>query len=1044
VFELDEVIEPVEVFELEEVYEVEEGSEIEAPVAEIAEFAIAEADETPADGETMLYVEDDAVDTFESDPIEPMLSEITIELGEDTAEAEDISTYNIAEPGDPDEWIIDYDETLLSIEKGEDGYALSVIGSFEQTVVTVNNGDLYTLTLLNGDATVMFPAASFAATTETMVVNAEAPKGAFPVGTTMVVKDVDDADTISNITDKVEEGFVRVKRVHAVDITFLNADGEAVEPLIPISVTMAARELQEDTDAVIVHVDHEGEAQVVGETTQVVSELEDAIESEGEVVSMAYAFTADAFSVYALVVGEKLETWLIAADGNTYRIELTYAADAEIPDGARLEVAELTEESYFSQAQSRLLGDRSVVMGRFFDIKIMNGEEEVQPAAPVMVRVELVSDEADDLTDATPCAIHFAENALDVVNVTDTDDDALTFRADGFSVWGVVYTVDFHWNLDGMAYDFSLYGGDSVSFRDMVAALHILDAEGAADAEPEAADADAIDAFIKNITDIEFSDPELLWAGQIERDMTAAEIAAENALQVEYSGELTEARIAKMQARAYAAEDWVLLSMKPFTTEETLTVTLKTGEALAIRVTDAQLKKTVITAAGEAYEITVTYGVDAEIPDGAELCVTELLPGDEGYADYYDGAFAAMVADAELRGAELPLLMGTRTFDIEIRADEEKIEPAAPVQVSMRLVGMPQNELSVVHFAPDGAALIAVEPVAREAEADADGEEDVAELMFMASSFSVYNVVSPIDTTGLGGQSFALVVIGVNQGTDADKQYPELGRAISTIAYSNSILYGAPVQIDSAVGNNIIGGAADLWTFVQQGYNTNQYKIHCKGNYLRNNNGLTTTTNVNDATTFYASASDGKIMLRAGQYGNYINLVDDSWKSDMGFGLNSGNGDNAKLILCRLSTEYDEHKAFKIASTEMRLPASDTPDVTFTQIPGTIHYKANETIVIYKKGANGKNYAIDGNGNLAEVSDDGAAVYWRGNKSLEWELTLYIDPITLEPNGYYELKNKATGKYLNPGSGTSAPISDGTIGLTFYEKDAQGAYSSTI
>ena len=304
----------------------------------------------------------------------------------------------------------------------------------------------------------------------------------------MVVADVEDEDTISNITDKVEEGFVKVERVHAVDITFLNADGQEIEPLIPISVTMSVREIEEKKEAVVVHVDHEGEAQVVETTETTVPEATvpeatvpeatvpeatepekpaEAAEESAPEAGTAVAFTADSFSVYAVVVGEKLETRAIAADGNTYRIEVTYSEESKIPAGARLEVAEVTDESYLEKARASLTEDKKVVMARFFDIKIMNGEEEFQPSAPVMVRVELVNDEATDLTAATPCAVHFAGEAPDVVSASEAD-EAVTFRAEGFSVWGVVYTVDFHGESDGGEFEFSIPGGGFISLKALV------------------------------------------------------------------------------------------------------------------------------------------------------------------------------------------------------------------------------------------------------------------------------------------------------------------------------------------------------------------------------------------------------------------------------------------------------------------------------------------------------------------------------------------------------------------------------------------------
>ena len=69
-----------------------------------------------------------------------------------------------------------------------------------------------------------------------MTVLVEAPEGAFPVGTTMVVKEIA-ADDVEKIAEKVE-GAIQddpgiegaVKSMTAVDICFLDADGNEIEP----------------------------------------------------------------------------------------------------------------------------------------------------------------------------------------------------------------------------------------------------------------------------------------------------------------------------------------------------------------------------------------------------------------------------------------------------------------------------------------------------------------------------------------------------------------------------------------------------------------------------------------------------------------------------------------------------------------------------------------------------------------------------------------------------------------------------------------------
>ena len=497
---------------------------------------------------------------------------------------------------------LDYDAELLSIVPTEDDYALTALKRFDAATVIYTSGDIYKITLLNGERTVEYPAQSFAASTDHVTVNVEATEGAFPAGTTMTVTDVDDADTLSGILDKAEEGFVRVERVHAVDITFLNAEGAEIEPLVPISVTLSAKEAGTAGETMVVHIDHAGAAQVVEDIAAVMTAGE---EIEAETSTPAVAFTADAFSVYALVMGEKLETKVIDASGDTYHIEVSYTEDAQIPAGARLEVAEVTDDdAYRAQVEAGLPGNKMITLARFFDIRIMNGEEEVQPKADVRVKVwmentdtpakaaddgitaieapveeieaelggeddaeealvveyeqpgaEIVSTEeamsaavasvpntdnhAIVTSDPVPSAMHFVEREDELVVVERTveqSDASVVFSADGFSVWGVVYTVDFYYGN----YEYHLDGEGEILLSRLFELLGI---------EKNASDAE----------NVSFTDDALL---RVER------VAFEN------------------------GQDWLLTSLRPFDTEETLTVVMNDGEVFVIDVTDAQALST--------------------------------------------------------------------------------------------------------------------------------------------------------------------------------------------------------------------------------------------------------------------------------------------------------------------------------------------------------------------------------------------------------------------------------------------------------------------
>ena len=119
-----------------------------------------------------------------------------------------------------------------------------------------------------------------------------------------------------------------------------------------------------------------------------------------------------------------------------------------------------------------------------------------------------------------------------------------------------------------------------------------------------------------------------MWVEKIEEEISVGALKEQKGLSIEYSQDLTKEQIEEINSQTVDPGDWALISLRPFETEESLTVTMKDGEVFTIHITDAQIQKTVISASGETYEITVTYREDAKIPDGSELNVREILPED--------------------------------------------------------------------------------------------------------------------------------------------------------------------------------------------------------------------------------------------------------------------------------------------------------------------------------------------------------------------------------------------------------------------------------
>lgn len=341
---------------------------------------------------------------------------------------------------------------------------------------------------------------------------------------------------------------------------------------------------------------------------------------------------------------------------------------------------------------------------KFYDISLMDGDTEVEPDAAVDVKISFSKDLQKELKVADPERVHIVHFAVDkesgevTPEVLDTKSTDITvenkkiaeaaFTTDSFSVFAVVYTVDFLYDIDGKQYDFSMDGGESISLKTLVETLKVTD-----DAE----------AFVSNVEKAEFSNPELVWVGKVDSDTTIGELKRANGLESEYSAELTKKEIAEIDAQTVNAGDWALISLKPFTSEETLMVTMKNGEVLKIDVTDAQLKKTVISDSGKTWEITVTYGEDAQIPADSELQVREITEKDKKYSSLCENAQNKL----QQEGTELqePVL-----FDISIVNNGKKVEPAenSNVKVDVKLV---RSSLSGIYTDEDAPLLVNDEPL---------------------------------------------------------------------------------------------------------------------------------------------------------------------------------------------------------------------------------------------------------------------------------------------------------------------------------------------
>jgi len=291
-----------------------------------------------------------------------------------------------------------------------------------------------------------------------VIVTVDAPYDAFPEGTTMevtIIKELDEK-TQKQVEEKLEEentaGFVNVTKIQAVDIIFRDAEGNEIEPAEGFNIKVSMRSSvikkaaeETKTDTQLIHIKEDKETK---ETEAVTVEHKDATAEDTE--DDEIQFETDSFSMYVFVESETLETKYITAEGETYTITVTYGKDAEIPDGAVLEVSEISNETegyaeYVEQAANALTNEGEetpfVNSARLFDISIVSDGQKIEPKTPVEVKIAY--SRAESLGETSEVnAVHFGEEKTEVldVNVQGNEEqvEGVTFTAESFSVYAVV------------------------------------------------------------------------------------------------------------------------------------------------------------------------------------------------------------------------------------------------------------------------------------------------------------------------------------------------------------------------------------------------------------------------------------------------------------------------------------------------------------------------------------------------------------------------------------------------------------------------------
>ncbi len=655
---------------------------------------------------------------------------------------------------------------------------------------------------------------------------------------------------------------------------------------------------------------------------------------------------------------------VLKTEGIDYRVTVSYTDEAEIPESAALQVTEIFSgesgyDQYVNEASEALSTEKrimSVDCARFFDITIIDGEMAVEPKAPVTVLVELADNFA---AEETAAVIHYTEDEAKVVETVDAEEAAASIE-------------------EAEAAEEAAAEADASSSNQYESDALILD-DGLTIAD--AADAD------ENATGLENVD------GQVTEEVPFVEAEAVEEEVPFVGAEAVEEEIPLAGAEFVEdAED--LGASEPMNP-----IAFVTDSFSVYGFVTATLEKTVLASDGHNYIITVTCGADAGIPENAELYVREIAPEDEKYASYYEAASGTATAQAIERGMSMPVISSVRFFDIEIRVQDEKVEPTTSVRVNIHLLDAEEAEASaVVHFAKEGAE-------AMELLDNAENEEGIA---FETASFSVYSVVdlNTIDLVNDG--PFAIVTgtrgpgISTADGGSSVNRYA-LTTTTRTRAVNNeaarTTLAGKAVHLDTGTDPYTVGGGVPLWYFEDTGEGTYYIYTEDGGNrqyvttYYTN---LELTDNKTNADKFSVAVEGG--MLRFGHNigNNNIWYITNEGNNPSYFTQGNNTGNDTLFYLGKLDPDYEEQIAQKVSAADW----------------GGTDFNENSTVMVYRKvvdeHGNESLWALGKDGNFYPIYDGGDAVYYHNTDDidLEWHIVPTSD------GGYW--LGSSDGHFINP------------------------------
>ena len=230
-------------------------------------------------------------------------------------------------------WFVEVPQEAEAPAEGEEAPAEAATVRVKATEDMIVTGDMTMIASYYNDA---YPVQQFAYEDERVALVIDAPEGALPAGIVPVLE--------TTVLTEAQVAAVQsalsslITGVSAVDISFVDENGEKVQPLYPVTVTVTRKAMGTDP-MTVVHITESAPAEgAEAAPAYNVDVVKSGVQTE------TFTFEAANFSIYAFA-DVKTTVESLMAEGSDFTVTLNFVDPTEVPANAQLEITEIGQEN---------------------------------------------------------------------------------------------------------------------------------------------------------------------------------------------------------------------------------------------------------------------------------------------------------------------------------------------------------------------------------------------------------------------------------------------------------------------------------------------------------------------------------------------------------------------------------------------------------------------------------------------------------------------------------------------------------------------------